>query len=169
VKNGVGTHSFKEYLGKSPTTASINFKFGATASPKLLLGFDLSGMSAVAEDGYTTSKVSIINYDAMATYFPWERGAFLRAGVGLSRLTVDLQNVPVGGGLEASGTNSWGGGNLSVGAGYAFWIGKGFNLTLNLDFTAQSYAGGEERSGLIVIRKPTSSNYVALGIGFDWY
>ena len=75
----------------------------------------------------------ISNYDAMVTWFPMERGLFLRGGAGLTNFRVDADAM----GLSAS--NSVNGVNITVGGGYAFWLGRTFNLTLNLDYSAQFY------------------------------
>jgi hypothetical protein len=61
----------------------------------------------------------------------------------------------------AAGATTYTGGNLSIGTGYAFWLGQSFNLTLNLDLSAQGYGGSG--SG------PKSSSMWQLGVGFDWY
>jgi hypothetical protein len=48
-----------------------------------------------------------------------------------------------------------------VGLGYAFWLGRRFNLTLNVDGSAQRYGGG---AGL-----PESSRVLDAYLGFTWY
>ena len=158
IKDAAGTSSFKEFLGKSPTTVSLNFKVGATLTPKLLLGFDLSGISSGASEGTAEATVSIANYDAMVTFFPVGRGLFVRGGAGLSRFTIDVSSPLV------SGSESFTGSNLTAGAGYAFWLGQAFNLTVNLDFSRQGW--GDNNGGTT---GPQSSSYWALGLGFDWY
>jgi hypothetical protein len=161
VKTSLGSMSFEEYLLLSPTTVALNFKIGATITPRLLLGFDMSGVSAVGTQGATEASVTIVNYDAMATFFPAERGFFLRGGLGLSRFTLDVTDHP--GFIPSTFTAEASGTNVVAGAGYAFWLGRTFNLTVNVDYSAQFW---EDNVGPLA---PQDSSYWALGVGFDWY
>jgi hypothetical protein len=147
------TLTFKDMnAGRSPTNALLNFKVGATLTPKLLLGFDVTAIrSAATDNGYTTA-VQVTNYDVMLTWFPYETGLFLRGGVGLSALSWELDTL---------GTSTYRGANLLVGVGYAFWIGQHFNLTANLDYSGQSYGSSTDA--------PERSKFWALWLGFDWY
>jgi len=142
-------------LNRDTTNVLLNFKVGATLTPTLLLGFDWTTVRATASDELATTYAQIANYDAMLTWFPWETGLLLRGGLGLSSLTVK------GTSGTASGSTTYTGANLLVGAGYAFWLGKHFNLTVNLDVSAQGY--GDSGNG------PKSSSLWALWAGFDWY
>jgi hypothetical protein len=163
IQTADNTYSFKRYIGKSPSTVSLGFKVGATLSPRLLAGFDLSGIGSSAKEGDTTVSVTIVNYDVMATFFPMERGLFLRGGLGLSRFTLDLKNIPTPGGGTTHETGTRSGTNVALGVGYAFWLGQHFNLTANLDFSNQWWRGRDEGGA------PTRSDFWALGLGFDWY
>jgi hypothetical protein len=149
-----GTTKFTDGL-TDPTTVFINFKVGATMTPKLLLGLDISAVRTQGTALGVTLGIQTTNYDAMVTFFPMERGLFLRGGVGLSRITADVTN----GVDRVAETNS--GVNLTVGAGYAFWIGRTFNMTINLDLSAQKF-----NSGKLTV---TSGSTAALWLGFDWY
>lgn len=51
--------------------------------------------------------------------------------------------------------------NIILGTGYAFWLLKSFNLTLNFDYSAQFYAKREEN--------PDGSQFINIYLGFDWY
>jgi len=146
------TFSFRELNGdRSTTNVLLNFKVGATISPRLLLGFDLTAVrSAADQDGYDTA-VQVNNYDAVATFFPMDTGLFVRGGLGLSAISVESPVTTV----TASGAN------VLLGVGYAWWLGRTFNLTVNLDFSAQSYGSSND--------KPESSRVWALYAGFDWY
>ena len=130
---------------------------GATITPKLLLGFDISGVGASASQNGVTESVAIANYDAMVTFFPVGHGPFLRGGLGVSRFSDTLSGA-------MSGTFSCWGGNLDLGVGYAFWLGRSFNLTVNLDWSGQSW--GDHAGGTT---GPQTSSFWALGFGFDWY
>lgn len=147
------TFSFKEMnLDRSTTNIALNFKIGATLSPRLLLGFDVTAAAAMASEGGVSTSIQVTNYDAMVTFFPMETGFFVRGGVGLTNMVWDL---------DVLGSNSYKGGNVLVGVGYAWWIGQKFNLTANLDFSAQSYGSSTDA--------PESSKFWALWLGFDWY
>jgi len=138
----------------------FNFKVGATLTPKWLLGFDLLTLSGfgsqIDSSGFAfDATTTIADADLMATFFPWERGFFVRGGVGPSFLTFDTRSP----GFHDS--VSYGGLNADVGAGYAFWMGRRFNLTVNADFAAQSYGKSSTR--------PESSSFFLIWLGFDWY
>jgi hypothetical protein len=157
LSQGGTNYSFKDYQGNGSTTdVSLNFKVGATLSPRLLLGFDGSAVRSATDANGITTGVQISNYDAVVTFFPYEQGLFLRGGVGLSALSEDVAIAGYG-----SGTRSTKGVNVLAGVGYAWWIGQKFNLTANLDYSAQSYGSSSD--------KPERSSYWALWLGFDWY
>ncbi len=154
-----GSMSFEDYVGPSPTQLTLNFKVGATMTPKLLLGFDITAIRSAWEDGGNTAAAQVTNYMAVATYFPTERGFFLRGGAGLSVFGVEAEAT------GASFSDSTSGVSVLGGIGYAFWLGRSFNLTLNLDLSAQSYGSQNDALGLL----PESSRFWALYVGFDWY
>jgi hypothetical protein len=152
------TASLHDFLGKGPATFALDVEIGATLGPRLLLGgrWTAFGAAAVHErpDGQETLALGIANLAAVTTFFPLERGPFLKAGAGLSRLAT--QRTPPRGGTE---TRSALGGNVALGAGYALWLGERFNLSLNLDWSGQAYLGDEfERS-----------SFWRVGLGFAWY
>jgi hypothetical protein len=155
--DATGTYKLSDGMTDS-TTVLVNFKVGATLTPTLLLGLDLAGFRTegkFASGLFAGNKVSqqISSYDAMLTWFPMERGLFLRGGLGLSVFKLDIPGV---------GTDSVSGLNLDVGAGYAFWLLRTFNLTVNLDFSGQSYNSNK-------VGAPSKSSFAALWLGFDWY
>ena len=152
-----GTHyRFSEGL-RDVVAVSLNFKVGATLSPSVLLGFDLTTLRTEGSGfdffgNYGTYGVQVTNYDAMLTWFPVQRGPFLRAGLGLATISEDF--------IDGT-SHSRGGVGAVVGGGYAFWLGRSFNLTLNLDLSAQSYGRATN--------EPKSSSFANLWVGFDWY
>jgi hypothetical protein len=150
------TFSFKElHFDRSPTTVALNFKVGATLTPKLLLGFDLSGVSSAVDESGVQTSVAIVNLDAVATFFPVEKGFFVRGGLGRSGLTYTVE----GGGVTAE--TSVNGFNVIGGVGYAFWLGRSFNLTLNLDASKQWYGSSQD--------SPEESSFWSFWLGCDWY
>jgi hypothetical protein len=153
-----GTYSFRDYVGASPTQVALEFKVGGTINPRLLLGFDVTAVRSQADSGGSTFGAQVTNYLAMATWFPNERGFFLRGGLGLAAFTYDTS------GAVGSHSDSTQGVGLLLGAGYALWLGRSFNLTLNLDWSFQSYRSSKDPQLL-----PDSSSFWAAYVGFDWY
>jgi hypothetical protein len=152
-----GTHyRFSEGLS-DVAAVSLNFKVGGTISPTLLLGFDLTtlrtqGTAYDVVGNQVDYGIQVTNMDAMLTWFPVQRGPFLRGGLGLAEISEDI---------TGGRTHSRSGVGVVVGGGYAFWLGRSFNLTLNLDLSAQSYAKA--------VNEPKSSSFANLWVGFDWY
>jgi hypothetical protein len=153
-----GTATFKQILGGSPTNVALRVEAGKTLTPRLLLGLDVTAFnSAIRESEYSAS-ITIVNADAMVTWFPMERGLFLRGGLGLSRYAYQ---VSLAGATGSAGTN---GVNAAAGLGYAFWLGDSFNLTVGLDASGQWW--GDHDGGTT---GPRTSSFWALGVGLDWY
>jgi len=155
--------SFTDWAGADPFTLSLNFKVGATLSPDLLLGFDVTAVrtQSIYRDsfgGESTVGIQVNNYDAMLTWFPMGEGFFLRGGAGFASLVADTT------GAVGTARGSQGGVGVVAGLGYAFWLGRSFNLTLNLDLSGQSY--GKSDSDPF---QPKSSSAVNFFVGFDWY
>lgn len=152
------------WVPPSATNVSLNFKVGMTLSDKLLVGFDITGVSSLVSEGNMSTQVTIANYDAMATYFPMGEGLFLRGGAGLSRLTANWEDS------FGSGSEVLSGFNALAGVGYAFWLGQSFNLTLNLDYSVQTFGSASYPEVVAdFFPKPESSNFMAFWVGFDWY
>jgi hypothetical protein len=147
----------------SATPLVLQFEVGATLRPDLLLGLDLrvlrtfSSGTLVFTDGSTASDpaVQVTQGLAMITWFPRRHGLFLRGGAGLASYSEDARFN----GVRSEGSIT--GLGLLGGVGYAFWLGQHFNLTLNLDLTAQAY--GDQANF------PTSTRYGDLYLGFTWY
>ncbi len=158
VATATDTFTFREANGdRSTDTTFFNLKLGATLTPKLLLGADISGTVSSADSGGVKSELVISNFDAVLTYFPSEKGFFLRGGMGPSAISFSWED-PTSGKHDASRD----GFNVLGGIGYAFWLGKQFNLTVNLDFSRQWYGG---TSDLLI----EDAQYWSLWAGFDWY
>jgi len=148
-------HDFLWGGSTSPTNITLNFKVGATLTPNLLLGFDVTAIRSQYDSSGFSTGVQINNYDAVVTFFPMGEGPFLRGGAGFSSIIENI-DTPIGN-ASASGT----GFNALVGAGYAFWIGRSFNLTLNADYSFQNYGSND--------LDVDASSFWNLWVGFDWY
>ena len=144
-----------DYWGfdKNPKV-SFNFKVGKTFSKKTLMGFDLTAAGQSGSQPGGDGHIQINNFFFMLTHFPQEEGFFIRAGGGLSILTAELDT-----GVGTISDSATGFGILG-GIGYAFWLGKRFNLTINIDHSMQFYEGGND---------PDSSQFTIFYMGFDWY
>jgi len=167
VGSGVGgltvdgsSQSFTDLLSgngvDSSVSVALQFEVGATLAPDLLLGFDVRALRSQGSSSFGGDiGVQATDYLAMLTWFPAREGFFLRTGAGLAMIQLDQR---VNG---ATANDTHGGVAILGGLGYAFWLGQRFNLTLNLDASAQYYGGG---AGL-----PESSRFVDAYVGFVWY
>jgi hypothetical protein len=158
------TYSLHDWFGKGPGTMAFDFELGATLTPRLLLGGQLTYFGAAARYpdpsgmmAASTRSLGLTNLNAVLTFFPWERGLFLRGGLGLASAATTTKVPGVG-----QTSDSAGGGDVAVGIGYAFWLGKGFNLSGNLDWSAQGFGGGAKD-------KLESTSFWRLGVGLGWY
>jgi hypothetical protein len=145
-----GTADFSDMVGPEPTPMAFNFRVGGTVTPNLLVGFDGGFVAASSSASGIDSSIQLNYYDAGFMYFPAEHGFFLRGALGLSSV---VWEVDPGFSADARGFNVLGG------AGYAFWLGRTFNLTLNLEaarhwFSEVGLEGGTAWSAWL---------------GFDWY
>jgi hypothetical protein len=150
------SHSF----GSGHTNAFYNFKIGGTATQWLLVGLDVSGFaSSAGRSGQVTTSAAVRNVDVALTVFPFERGLFIRSGLGRSEILAREEGPTLGGTYRidrgASGTNAF------FGVGWAFWLGQSFNLTVALDTSRQRYSSS--------FTDPESSSFWALWVGADWY
>lgn len=150
-----GRASFQDLSVDRPTNGFFNVRAGATLSERLLLGGEFSGISAVANEAGIDSTVSVANLDVVATFFPTGRGLALRGGAGWSRFDRTLE----GAGLDADQRRD--GANVMAGVGYAWWLGRSFNLSLNLDLFQQWYGPSDSFV--------ESSRCAVAYLGFDWY
>lgn len=149
--------TWEDFYAGADTSPNIclNFKVGGTLSPNFLLGFDVT---AIREEGSGTGlKISsqINNYFAMLTWFPFEKGLFFRLGGGISAFQFEVNSASLGNSNE-----QYNGGGALAGIGFALWLGKRFNLTLNVDYSRQWY---NDPNG------PDESRFFIIYIGFDWY
>jgi hypothetical protein len=143
--NGV-PQSFTMFTSRRDERAGMaSLGIGKALGPRWLLGAELGAVTAVATSGISSNP--IVHLDAVGTFFPTERGLFVRGGLGPALL------------VRRSG---WGTGALDVraGAGYAWSLGRSVNLTLGLDAARQIY---------VTSREPDYSSYTDLYLGLGWY
>jgi hypothetical protein len=133
---------------KTPLVALNVVNAGIALSPNLLFGFSGSLVSQMGKRAGKDEHLQINNYLAAFTWFPAEKGFFLRGGVGLANIFVDT---------AVSSDNAHGFGTL-VGAGYALPIARRHNITFTVDYSRQSYSGSST--------KPDNSQFGAAYLGY---
>jgi hypothetical protein len=139
-------------IDKSPLVAVNVASFGIAMAPGLFAGLDLTGFGqrATALNG-DKRYLQVTNYFAALTYFPWERGLFLRGGLGLSQFVA----------TNGSTTEHSGGLGFLVAVGYALQLTGAHHLSLTVEQTWQSYGGSSAT-------KPDSSQIGAVFLGYMW-
>ncbi len=134
---GSDPHSFRERGGS--TMLALDAEAGRTLSPRLLLGVRYSIITFWWSSD--TVPAGLWSLDAVTTYFPWKRGAFVRGGLGFG-------SGSEGGAFEVTAT-----------AGYAFPARGRFNLTADLEGTTRLH--GNEAVNRIDLWR--------FALGFGWY
>jgi hypothetical protein len=141
--------------GLSPFQLALQLEAGATLTRNVLLGGEVSLLQSWAGEGSYDSNLTLLQLLTVVTVFPTERGVFLRAGAGLAGLSQEWDD-----GFQYAYSSVWGGSILG-GVGYAWWLGRSFNLTLHADVSAQWYANATG--------DPSSSAGMNAYLGFRWY
>jgi len=121
---------------------------GFALSPSLLVGFSGSAVSEIGKIAGNNAQMQINNYFAAVTWFPAERGFFVRGGGGPSSILINNGTI----------SNRTGGFGLLVGGGYALQIAGRHNITFTVDYSRQSYSGSST--------KPDSSEFGAVYLGY---
>ena len=121
---------------------------GVALSPNLLLGGSVSAVAQFGTIAGNDTHLQITNYLATLTWFPAEKGFFLRGGAGLSNILIDT-------GVSSDHVNGLG---ILVGAGYALPVARRHNITFTVDYGRQSYSSSST--------KPDSSQFGAAYLGY---
>jgi len=142
------------------------FGVGATVNQKLLIGGELNSFVLFKDTKHSTfqkteASISNTNLMAVATFFPWEEGLFFRGGLGLSNASVEVKEKALF--LDYKHTDSMSGYGLVIGTGYAWWIGKSFNMSAKLDYNHSFY------NKEIFKQNVNTISYWTAGIGFHWF
>jgi len=133
---------------KSPLIAINIVNVGIALTPSLLVGFSGSAVGMTGKILGSDAQLQINNYFAAVTWFPAEKGFFVRGGGGPSNFLYDT-------GANSERSNGFG---ILLGAGYALPIAQRHNITFTLDHTRQSYSGSSI--------KPESSQATAAYLGY---
>jgi hypothetical protein len=155
VFNGARVNYLDHHFGSSPFNGAFQFEMGATLTPNLLFGGELSGLTSWASSGGIDTTLTVGQLLAVGTWFPTGRGLFLRGGAGFASISSDVDD-----GFTRVRSEAYGVGVLG-GAGYAWWLGRTFNLTLHGDVNLHAYNGGSD--------VPSSSATFTGYLGFRWY
>lgn len=142
---------FQASNDESPLIAVKVVSFGIAVSPKLYAGMDLTGLTQSGTVAGNKTNLQLSNYFASLTWFPWERGLFLKGGAGVSSLFKGV-------GSESERSNGLG---VLVSAGYALRIHGAHHLTLSAEQSWQTYWG----SGAT---RADNSQYNAAYVGYMW-
>ncbi len=122
---------------------------GVRLAPPLLLGLDLEGVTVFGNSWQGTPSTTSLSYDAVLTVFPFVRGFYLKAGGGLSTLTVTFPWSP---GVTYVGSN------VLLGTGWAIPVAPPVHFTLGVDWTYQFFGNPDVTDASIWLFKA--------GIGF---
>jgi opacity protein-like surface antigen len=148
--------NYRHHLGNgSPFQGAFQLEAGATLTPQLLLGGEVSGLVSSARNAGLDSTLTVGQLLAVVTFFPTGRGLFLRGGAGFAQISSEVDD---GFFVDRSDANGVG---LLGGVGYAWWLGRRFNLTLHGDVNLHAYSGNSDA--------PSSSTTFTGYLGFRWY
>ena len=136
---------------ETPFIAAKVVSFGVALNSKLYAGMDLTGVTQSGTVAGKKTNLQLSNYFASLTWFPWERGLFLKGAVGVSSLFKGV-------GSESERSNGLG---VLVSAGYALRVHGAHHLTFSAEQSWQTYWGSSET-------KPDSSQYNAAYVGYMW-
>jgi len=141
---GWGSLGCSDCSGDRQSGFSGYLKLGGTVNDRLLLGFESNGW-AKKEGNVTLSQG---NYSAAAYFYPTaESGFFLKGGLGLSTLKLDVSGF---------GSGSETGFGTVIGLGYDARVGTNFSLTPYANIVYGSFNGG-------------STNVFQAGMGLTWH
>lgn len=154
-----GERTVRSLVGGDPVRIALRAGGGLTLGPKVLVGLDLAAVRATTavQDpvvGEVRRAVQVTELDLVFTLYPAGRGLFFRGGGGLSSLALD-EHAPVHLHRRYDGLN------VAGGAGYAWWIGRRFNFSLDLEGSRHRLFRSAEG--------PRSATFWTLLAGIGWY
>lgn len=118
------------FSDKNPDSMiTIHFGVGAVLNNNVNFGLDVSAIRATWAVFNSEISYQINNYLAALTFFPAETGFFLKAGAGMSALSLEVD----------SDRDTVTGFAVLGGLGYFVNFGSSFNLGIGLDYSAQFF------------------------------
>jgi len=152
---GVAVGAARSNVSGQGTARLLSLEAGMTVTPRLLCGFGISRLTSSGPSPFgATTSLAISNLDLIFSFFPMERGLFLRGGVGRSLLTITEEGPTLGGTYSREASTS--GFEVVGGLGYAFSLGH-FDLAVAVDATRQHW-GATGPSTFLIAR-----------VGAGWY
>ncbi len=155
---GGASYSFKDFTGSSDTFG-MSFRVGGTLGAKHLLGADIGFITAAGSDSLSDYVIMMSHEVLSYTFYPATKGFFLRVGAGLGHLDRSRSSYFYG---DADGTDD--GTAVMFGLGYSFWIGRTFNIGLNLDHELHNYSSNSGDYANV-----DSASATQFAVSFDWY
>jgi hypothetical protein len=146
------TVTFSDHLqgttDKSPLLGLNLLNVGVTLGPNWLVGFTGSSVTQTGKSPSGDARVQINTYLVSGTWFPAEKGFFLRGGVGAANIQSELNGI----------TDQVNGSAGLFGLGYALQLGTKHNITFTLDHSRQSYGNSTTQ--------PEKSKFSAAYVGY---
>jgi hypothetical protein len=127
--------SVGDYIGASPTRLALAGEAGRQLLAKLRASAEVLWLRAAATHAGVDASVQLLHVGAATSLFPFDRGPFVRVGVGYGRLAFDT---------SATGyhqAESLGGFGVVGGVGYALSLGP-FDVFLRVDGSRHWTGGG---------------------------
>jgi len=135
-------------------------EIGLTVKPNLLLGIQVSGFGDYKYEYENRSSTDrgMTNLFLVATYFPKSKGFFTRGGLGYSSYNIHSEMyVPSEYRDEVLYDYTEKGIGGQIGVGYAFWLGRHFNLTINANISGNFFKDNK------------ALTWTKFLLGFMWY
>lgn len=128
---------------------SFRIDGGVQLDPKTLVGLAFSGVGKNGKINGNDASTSISNFLATVTYFPAERGFFMRGGLGYASMLVDD-------GVDERRSKGIG---LLAGLGWMWNVTSQHYVSLSVDQSFQFYGSSDDH-------KPTRSEFSAIYLGY---
>jgi outer membrane protein with beta-barrel domain len=128
---------------------SLRIDGGVRLDPKTLVGLGVSGVGKSGKVNGEDASTSIVNVLATVTWFPAERGFFMRGGLGYASMLVDD-------GVDERRAKGVG---LLAGVGWMWNVWPQHYVSLSIDQSFQFYGSGSDH-------KPTRSEFSAVYLGY---
>ena len=135
ISSGGSDYSWDEAWPLEPSILSVNLGIGGVINPSFHLGLEMTGTRLTFSESGLEGWFQFNSYLLAASFFPMERGFFLKAGLGLAAAIA-------GGDISA---DSESGTAVMAGIGYFFNFGSDFNLGVHFDYTLQSYEDMDQK------------------------
>jgi Outer membrane protein beta-barrel domain len=143
---------------------ALHLGAGYIVTPRLHLGIDISSVKQEAvsqrydpsdDRGPVNIEIQLINYFAAASYYPFEKGLFIKVAGGFSVLSQDENSVAVD-----DRSDIYSGTGYMLGIGYDLPIVKRLHIGIHADYSRQSYGDKDA---------PDDTEFTAVYLTVYWY